>query len=49
MKKIILVCDRFYFGISFINTLDKKGIKYIIRMQNKHYQKEKKEMNSVKK
>ena len=45
-KKIILVCDRFYFGISFINELEKRGIKYIIRMQNKHYKKEKQEMKS---
>lgn len=45
-KKIILVCDRLYFGISFIHLLDKMGIKYLIRMQNKHYKKEKLEMAS---
>lgn len=45
-KKIILVCDRLYFGISFIHMLDKMGIKYLIRMQNKHYKKEKIEMKS---
>ena len=45
-EKIILVCDRFYFGISFVNELNKKGIKYLIRMQNKHYKKEKLEMKS---
>lgn len=45
-EKIILICDRYYFGLSFINILDKKGIKYIIRMQNKHYKKEKIEMKS---
>ena len=45
-EKIILICDRFYFGISFVNKLNKKGIKYIIRMKNKHYKKEKLEMQS---
>ena len=45
-EKIILICDRFYFGILFVNELNKKGIKYIIRMQNKHYKKEKLEMQS---
>jgi len=39
-----MVCDRFYFRISFINKLDKLGIKYIIRMRNKDYKKEKLEM-----
>ena len=45
-KKIIIVCDRFYFGISFIHRLEKMGIKYIIRMRNEHYKKEKMEMTS---
>ena len=45
-KKIIIVCDRFYFGISFIHKLEKMGIKYIIRMRNKNYKKEKLEMAS---
>lgn len=31
-EKIIMEFDRYYFGISFINKPDDKGIKYIIRM-----------------
>jgi len=45
-KKIIIVCDRFYFGISFIHKLDKIGFKYLIRMRNNHYKKEKIEIAS---
>jgi len=45
-EKVIIVCDRFYFGISFINRLDKMGFKYLIRMRNNQYKKEKIEMES---
>ena len=45
-KKVILVCDRFYFGISFVHKLEKMGLKYLLRMRNNHYKKEKLEMES---
>lgn len=45
-EKIILVLDRLYFGISFINKLDEKGIKYLIRMREKDYKKEKENMKT---
>lgn len=45
-EKVMLVCDRFYFGISFINKLEKMGFKYLLRMRNNHYKKEKLEMES---
>ena len=45
-EKVIIVCDRFYFGISFINRLEKMGFKYLLRMRNNHYKKEKLEMES---
>ena len=45
-EKVIIVCDRFYFGISFIHQLDKMGFKYLIRMRNNQYKKEKVEMKS---
>lgn len=45
-EKIIMVFDRYYFGISFINELEEKGIKYIIRMRENSYQKEKEAMKS---
>ncbi len=45
-QEIIMVFDRYYFGISFINILEEKGIKYIIRMKENQYKKEKAEMKS---
>lgn len=45
-EEIIMVFDRYYFGISFINMLEEKGIKYLIRMRENHYKKEKSEMKS---
>lgn len=45
-KKIIMICDRFYFGISFLQKLEKLGIKYIIRMRNSDYRQEKLAMES---
>jgi len=44
--KILLVLDRYYFGISFINKLEKKGFKYVIRMKISAYKKEKNEMKT---
>ena len=45
-KKYIIVFDRYYFGLSFINTLEEKGIKYIMRLKLKDYKKEKEEMKT---
>lgn len=45
-RKFIIVFDRYYFGLSFINKLEEKGIKYIIRQKTKDYKKEKEEMKS---
>lgn len=45
-KKFIIVFDRYYFGLSFINKLEEKGIKYLIRLKLKDYKKEKEEMKS---
>ena len=44
--KIILVCDRYFFGLSFIHQLEKLGFKYLIRMKTKDYKKEKEEMKT---
>lgn len=45
-EKKILICDRYYFGIGFVHELNKKDYKYLMRMTNKHYKKEKSEMKS---
>jgi hypothetical protein len=45
-QKVIIVCDRYYFGILFISKLEELGFKYVIRMRNNHYKKEKIEMKS---
>lgn len=45
-KKFIIVFDRYYFGLSFINKLEEKRIKYLIRLKTKDYKKEKAEMKS---
>ena len=45
-RKFLVVLDRYYFGLSFINRLEEKGIKYIIRIKIKDYKKEKEEMKS---
>lgn len=45
-EKYVLIFDRYYFGVSFVHLLNKKGIKYVIRMRNNHYQKEKKQMKT---
>lgn len=45
-RKFIIVFDRYYFGLSFINKLEEKGIKYLIRQKTKDYKKEKELMKS---
>ena len=45
-EKIIMVFDRFYFGVNFINKLEKREIKYLIRMRENVYKKEKELMKS---
>ena len=45
-EKILMIFDRGYFGIDFIDILEEKGIKYLIRMREKFYKKEKDEMES---
>lgn len=45
-EKILMIFDRYYFGISFISKLEEKGVKYLIRMRENQYKKEKEEMNS---
>lgn len=45
-KKIILTLDRGYPSISMLYFLDKIGMKYVIRLQNSTYEKEKREMKS---
>ena len=45
-EKILMVFDRYYCGIAFINLLEEKGIKYLIRMRDKSYKREKAEMKS---
>ena len=45
-RKFLIIFDRYYFGLSFINKLEEKGIKYIIRQKIKDYKKEKEEMKS---
>lgn len=45
-EKIIMIFDRYYFGLAFINKLEEKGIKYIIRMKQKDYKQEKEKMKS---
>ena len=34
-RKFLIIFDRYYFGLSFINKLEEKGIKYIIRQKIK--------------
>lgn len=43
-KKFLIVFDRYYFGLAFINKLEEKNIKYVIRQKIKDYKKEKEEM-----
>lgn len=43
-EKYLIVFDRYYFGLAFINKLEEKGIKYIIRQRLKDYKKEKNQM-----
>ena len=43
-EKILMIFDRYYFGIGFISKLEEKGVKYLIRMRENQYKKE--EMNS---
>ena len=45
-EKILIVFDRYYFGIAFIKLLEEKGLKYLMRMKNSDYKKEKSEMIS---
>lgn len=45
-KKFIIVFDRYYFGLGFINKLEEKGIKYLIRQKLKDYKEEKNKMKS---
>ena len=45
-EKILMIFDRGYFGIDFIDILEEKGIKYLIRMREQFYKKEKDEMES---
>ena len=45
-KKYLIVFDRCYFGVAFINKLNEKGIKYLIRQRIKDYKKEKEQMKS---
>lgn len=45
-RKFIIVFDRYYFGLSFINKLEEKGIKYLIRQKLNDYKTEKGLMKS---
>lgn len=45
-KKFLIVFDRYYFGLSFINELEEAGIKYLVRQKLKNYKKEKEEMTT---
>lgn len=45
-KKFLIVFDRYYFGLAFINKLNEKGIKYLIRQKLKDYKKEKEQMKT---
>lgn len=45
-RKYLIVFDRYYFGLAFINKLNEKGIKYLIRQKLKDYKKEKDQMET---
>lgn len=45
-RKFIIVFDRYYFGIGFIEILEEIGIKYLIRMRLNDYKSEKNKMES---
>lgn len=45
-EKILIVFDRYYFGIAFIKLLEEKGLKYLMRMKNSDYKEEKSQMAS---
>lgn len=42
-EKIILIFDRYYFGVEFVYEIEKLGYKYVMRMRENHYKEEKKE------
>ncbi len=45
-KKVLIIFDRGYPSINLLYYLEKEGIKYIIRLQNSMYEKEKRNMKS---
>ena len=45
-KKYLIVFDRYYFGLAFINKLNEKGIKYLIRQKLNNYKEEKQQMKT---
>lgn len=45
-EKILMIFDRYYFGINFISKLEDKDIKYLMRMRENQYKKEKEQMKS---
>lgn len=44
--KFLIIFDRGYPSIDMLNFLDEMGIKYLIRLQNSTYEKEKRDMKS---
>jgi rhodanese-related sulfurtransferase len=45
-KPILLICDRGYMSLEFVQFLEEKGINYLIRLRTINYQSERREMES---